>query len=197
MCGRYYIAEEDASEELLRIIEAVNRKSGGDEKAVRTAGEIFPTDRAPVLACNRAKQPSVFAMEWGYTLPDGRRVINARSETVHEKGMFRDGLRNRRCLIPASGYYEWLDQEGKKIRYGIRAKESSMICMAGIYRMEGDKPVFTILTRDAAPEVAFIHSRMPVILSGEAKERWLELNDDAMTVLRAAVAQNGYTAAQA
>ena len=92
MCGRYCIAE-NVTEDLRHIIEEINRRGGNSEKAVKTSGEIFPTDLVPVLANNKNMKPTAFAMEWGYTLPDGRRIINARSETAHEKGMFKEGLK--------------------------------------------------------------------------------------------------------
>lgn len=194
MCGRYYIADEDAAEDLRQIIEEVNRRNSGADKPVKTSGEIFPTDLVPVLANNRSMQPAAFPMEWGYTLPDGRRIINARSETAHEKGMFKDGLKNRRCLIPASNYFEWEKRDGEKIKYSIRAADSETLYMAGLYRIEGDKAVFTILTREPAPDIAFIHDRMPLILSGSMKDEWLNLKNDAGEIMRAAMTEVVYRA---
>ncbi len=193
MCGRYYIADEDAAEDLRQIIDEVNRRSG-EGKTVKTAGEIFPTDLVPVIANSRSMQPAVFAMEWGYTLPDGRRIINARSETAHEKGMFKDGLRNRRCLIPASSYFEWEKKEKEKVKYDIRPETRETMYMAGLYRMEGDKAVFTILTREPAGNIAFIHDRMPVILPADIKNDWLNLQYDAADVMRAASTEVIYRA---
>lgn len=68
MCGRYYIAEDDAAEELRQIIEAVNRRNPD----AKTGGEIRPGDTVPVLANSRSLQPGAYAMHWGYTLPDGK-----------------------------------------------------------------------------------------------------------------------------
>jgi len=189
MCGRYYIADEDAAEDLRQIIEEVNRRNNGGEKPVKTVGEIFPTDLAPVLANNKNMQPAAFAMEWGYTLPDGRRIINARSETAHEKGMFKDGLKNRRCLIPASSYFEWEKRDREKIKYDIRPVGSGTLYMAGLYRIEGNKAVFTILTREPAESIAFIHDRMPVILPGDMRNDWLNMKYDPMDVMKAAVTE--------
>ena len=189
MCGRYYIADEDTAEDLRQIIEEVNRRNNEGEKPVKTAGEIFPTDLVPVLANNKNMQPAAFAMEWGYTLPDGRRIINARSETAHEKGMFKDGLKNRRCLIPASSYFEWEKREKEKIKYDIRPVGNGTLYMAGLYRIEGNKAVFTILTREPAESIAFIHNRMPVILPDDMRNDWLNLRFDAMNVMRAAMTE--------
>ncbi|MGM9659509.1 MAG: SOS response-associated peptidase family protein [Faecousia sp.] len=64
-------------------------------------GDVFPGDAAAVVASNRHCESQPFAMEWGYHLPDGKRIINARSETAAQKAMFADGIRQRRCLILA------------------------------------------------------------------------------------------------
>ncbi|MDY2834180.1 MAG: SOS response-associated peptidase, partial [Candidatus Aphodomonas sp.] len=84
MCGRYYIAEEDSAAELQEIIEQLNRR-GAEVKT----GEIYPTDTVPVLANNKSMVIAPFAMKWGYTLPDGKQIINARSETAADKPLFR------------------------------------------------------------------------------------------------------------
>ncbi len=85
MCGRYFIDDGVDSGELQEIIDAVNRRSNADQ--VKTSGEIFPTDTVPIIANNRAMAPSAFAMSWGYSLPDGKRIINARSESTEEKAI--------------------------------------------------------------------------------------------------------------
>ena len=80
MCGRYWIDDGRESIELTEIIEAVNRRVAIEP--VKTSGEIFPADIVPVVASNRRMTPTAFAMQWGYALPDGRRIINARGETA-------------------------------------------------------------------------------------------------------------------
>ena len=194
MCGRYYIESEDSTLELMAIIDEVNRKSKAGP--VKT-GEIFPTDVAPVIANNRSQKQAAFAMRWGYSMGDDRRpIINARSETAASKSMFKDGMAHRRCLIPASYYFEWAVQDGKKAKYAIRQSNSEMIYMAGLYRIErGTDPVFTILTRSPAENIAFIHDRMPVILPAAAIGDWLNIKNDANEVIRAAVQDVEYMAA--
>ena len=101
MCGRFYVPE-DASIQMIRaIVERLEHRNVKVE-----TGDVFPGDMAAVVASNRQLQPQPFAMEWGYHLPDGKRIINARSETASQKAMFVDGIRQRRCLIPAQHYYE-------------------------------------------------------------------------------------------
>ena len=90
MCGRYYIAEDDQAEELKQIIDMINRKHNGDG-SVKTAGEIFPSEKVPVITTSRAQKIIPFPMEWGYSTSDGNRLINARSETASQKPTFKDG----------------------------------------------------------------------------------------------------------
>lgn len=188
MCGRYFIAEDDPTEELMQIIEAVNRRSAD----VKTSGEIRPTDTIPVLANTPALQTGAYAMRWGYTMPDGMPMFNARSETAASKVMFKDGMAQRRCIIPASYYFEWEKRGKERIKYAIAPEGSRTIYMAGIYRKEGSRAACTILTRAPAPEIAFIHDRMPVILPTEAVSDWLNIRYDAQEVLRAAVVDVEY-----
>ena len=147
MCGRYCIPEVDSAEALQAIIDEANRRNKG---ALIRTGEIRPTDTAPVLANNRALVPSAFAMKWGYTLPDGRVVFNARSESASSRPMFHDGMTQRRCLVPAAYYFEWERRGREKIRYASGQNERGILYMAGIYRLERGVPVFTILVAAVA-----------------------------------------------
>lgn len=188
MCGRYYIAEDDAAEELRQIIEAVNRRSTD----VKTSGEIRPGDIVPVLANSPTLQPGAYAMRWGYTLPDGKLLFNARSETAADKALFQDGMAQRRCLIPATCYFEWEHRGREKIKYAIAPEGSRMLYLAGIYRKEDNRAACTILTREPTESIAFIHNRMPVILPAEAVCDWLNIRYDAADVLRAAQVEMAY-----
>ena len=189
MCGRYFIDGDDLPEELERILEELNRKN--TPKNLKTSGEIFPSDVVPVLANSRRQDVQPFAMRWGYSFPGGRPVINARAETAAEKPLFRDGMRQRRCLIPASSYFEWERREGQKTKYAIHPAGAEMLYLAGIYNLENHDgavvPSFAILTRSAAPEIAFIHDRMPVILPPDCARDWLKVENRADEVLRRAL----------
>ena len=185
MCGRYYIAEDDQAEELRQIIDSINCKYNGDG-AVKTSGEIFPSETVPVIATSKAQKIMPFAMEWGYSTADGNRLINARSETAAQKPTFMDGMLHRRCIIPASWYFEWNRNEKGKPKYAIGIDQKNVIYMAGIYRFEHDRPVFSILTREPAESIRFIHNRMPVILPREAVRDWLNTSYKADEILRSA-----------
>ena len=167
MCGRYWIDEDHAI--LTQVIDVLRRR----DPQVKTSGEIFPGDRAPVLCKSRAGNLRPFAMEWGYTLDDGRRIINARMETAAQKPMFRDGMANRRCLLPMSAYFEWESLPTGKHRRKIAPEKRGEYCLGGIYRFENDGPRFAVLTMEAASEIAFIHPRMPLILPWHCAQAWL------------------------
>ena len=184
MCGRFYVPEDGSIQMIRAIVERLEHRN----VKVKT-GDVFPGDMAAVVASNRQLQPQPFAMEWGYHLSDGNRLINARSETASRKAMFADGIRQRRCLIPAQHYYEWEKTDGRKVKYAIEPKDSEGLFLAGIYRLEEGKPVFTILTRDAAEGITFIHERMPVILPNEAAEDWLNPQYHGNDILQAAITQ--------
>ena len=197
MCGRYYIAEDDLSDELSRIIDELNRKK--TPEGLKTSGEIFPSDIVPVLANSRKQDVQPFAMRWGYAFPNGRPIINARSETAAQKPMFKDGMRQRRCVIPASHYFEWERHGTARTKYAIRPAHADTLYLAGIYHLENHDgvivPAFTILTRDAAPGIAFIHPRMPVLLPPDATADWLNPGYNAEEVIAAALTEMEYQSA--
>ena len=167
MCGRYWIEQDDA--EMMEIIAEMQRL----DVEAKSEGEIFPGDPVPVLCKSRAGRVRPFAMEWGYRLDDGKRIINARSETAAERPMFREGMVMRRCLLPMSAYFEWEKREDGKQKFCIAPEEKGLHYLAGIYRFEGTRPVCTVLTIAAARDISFIHHRMPVILTKGEEENWL------------------------
>ncbi len=179
MCGRYFIASEPMPGEMRAVLSALNRRG----ISVKT-GEIFPADTVPVIANSKRGQPAPFAMRWGYGIESGRRMINARSETAADNALFADGMRHRRCLIPASGYYEWARRSREKTKYEIAEALSPMLYMAGVYRLTDGGAEFAILTRAPDPSVAFIHDRMPVILPRAQLASWLDPACDPRDVLR-------------
>lgn len=132
-------------------------------------GEIFPTNVVPVITVE-----APVLMKWGFSRIDGKgQIINARLETADEKPMFKNAYGARRCLIPAGYYFEWQKDGAARRKYAIGT--GGLITMAGIYsRNAGDPlPSFVILTRPAAPEITFIHHRMPVIVPAHVRRKWL------------------------
>ena len=186
MCRWYSIEDNGDAEELRQIIDEIQHKAPERAAALKT-GVIAPSDTVPVVANNRQLIPAPFAMKWGYTLPDGKLIVNARSETASEKPLFRDGMLNRRCLVPASHYFEWEKRGKDRVKYAIRPAGQQVFYMAGVYRIENGRPVFAILTREPAEPIAFIHDRMPVILPNAAKADWLNVRMSGGDALRAAL----------
>jgi putative SOS response-associated peptidase YedK len=122
-------------------------------------------------------------------------VINARSEEAAEKPLFRDGMAQRRCLVPAAHYYEWEKNGRQRVKYAIKPANADVTYMAGIYRIEDGVPVFSILTREPASSISFIHDRMPVILTRDMMNDWLNPRYNADEVLRSAVLDVSHTLA--
>lgn len=181
MCGRFNFPKESNARMLNAVLEDLEQRN----IQVRT-GDVFPGDVAAVIASNRKLEPQAFAMEWGYKMPNGKRIFNARSETASDKAMFADGMRQRRCLIPAARYYEWQKTPEGKIKYEIAPKDSEGFYLAGIYRLEKGVSVFTVLTKAPSESIAFIHDRMPVILPQIVMADWLNPRYRGNEVLSAA-----------
>lgn len=178
MCSRYWTEE---SPDLREIVEEMNRSSLVDKwhktQAVKSYGEMRPTDVVPVIAPNRYGRKAVFPMKWGFS---GKSLlINARSETASEKPTFKEAWERHRCIIPASWYFEWEHLKANdgstktSDKYMIQPKGADMTWMCGLYRIEDGLPTFVILTRDPSEEIRFIHDRMPLILPKECINDWI------------------------
>ena len=189
MCGRFYVPEDSEIAMLRKVMENLESRN----VTVKT-GEVSPGDVAAVIASNRELKPQPFGMLWGYHLPNGKLLFNARSETAAQKAIFADGMEHRRCAIPAAHYFEWQKTETGKTKYAIAPKESHGMLLAGIYRFEGNQPVFTILTRSPSEDIAMIHDRMPVILPQEALADWLNPHYSGSEVLSAALTSMSFHA---
>ena len=170
MCGRYLIDDEASAH-----IEIWMKNSPGTQLDYAT-GEIFPTNIAPVMT-----QAGAAAVKWGFPhWSNSSVIINARAETALEKNMFRKPLREQRCVILASGYYEWAAQgeTKKKDKYLLHMPNDEILYMAGILNNFRDSTgtdytAFVILTTDASNSISHIHNRMPLILHGDELDNWL------------------------
>ena len=208
MCCRYYI---EPSDEFAEIIDEASESvlntimSEGLGHSLVTHGEVRPTDIAPVVAPNRNGMRTAFPMVWGFVLPSlTYPLFNARVETAASKPTFRDSWIRRRCAIPTSHYYEWehhLDPTSGRTktgdRYAIRPSGSRSSWLAGLYRFENRNgitmPVFTILTREPAEGIRFIHNRMPVILSPDDVEEWVTPARNPLPIVSRALTHMEYT----
>lgn len=108
----------------------------------------------------------------------GYRMINARAETVTEKPSFKSAIKKRRCLIPVDGFYEWKKEDGKKQPYRFEMKNKKTFALAGIWEnwSKNGKNITscTILTTTPNDVTESIHDRMPVILTEEKYDIWLD-----------------------
>ncbi len=191
MCGRYQFGDVINISELQKIVEQLNKDFSGSVPLSRMkTGEIFPSDTAPVIAFSDEKETPLL-MDWGFPKWDsGGLIINVRSETAGEKPLFRESLHKRRCLVPSTGFFEWQHDgaSSKKIKYLLRLENEPVLYMAAIYDLfrqkDGSfKTAFAILTTGANRDVAPIHNRMPVVLPGEERHRWLRSTTDPLEML--------------
>ncbi len=174
MCGRYILHAED---ELLRFREIMEAAHSGRDSF---GGDITPGMRAPALI-GGPEGPRAGALYWGLPRPGGSGlVINARAETLASRPMFSSSFASRRCLLPASGFYEWSRPEGRLLRrYRVFPEEGGILYLGGVYspvNLPGDpKPrwSFVIITLPANGDILPIHSRMPLVIPREGQAAWL------------------------
>ena len=118
-----------------------------------------------------------FLPRWYKTPTDGPLLINARAETVAEKPAFRDACRSRRCLIVATGFYEWTkDTEGNRLPWYFTRRDGAPIAFAGLWQSWGKaapQDTCAIVTTAANTEVAAVHHRMPLIVEPGDWPLWL------------------------
>lgn len=179
MCGRYLFSTQEYKE-LRQIVRDAQRRSSGQHNELNfpMAGDIAPTAEAPVLIASGDKVVAEF-QRWGIPGWRGGLMINARAETVCVKPMFRRSMAAQRCVIPASGYYEW-DAGKHKYFFQLPGKP---IYLAGIYdNIEGIN-CFVILTTSPNETVKDIHDRMPLILNHDQVRPWLTDAQSALSLL--------------
>ncbi len=181
MCGRFYIAAEDNDEEIARILKEMNRETPQAQEV--RSGEIFPSQIAPVIVA----QPGGWAvrpMKWGFPRAGGGGlVINSRSEKADVTPMFSKAVRERRCLIPMSGFFEWRRTPAgskTKEKFAFTLASGKTMYLAGVYGLfgggfeAGGYDGFAILTQDADGQMSQYHHRMPVILDDrKLRQNWL------------------------
>lgn len=179
MCGRFFLDVE--FDEVLKHYFGII----GDYPVMEyEPREIFPSNDIPVIHRGREVERTIHLMKWGFA-PSfmNKLLINARSETIAEKRLFREAFIRRRCLVPASGYYEWEnvlgdDEKITKVKRSIKVPERKIISMAGIYDRFEDKNgnpfwAVSILTKASNDQVKGVHDRMPVILDKEMERAWI------------------------
>ena len=149
---------------------------------------IAPTQAVPAVRVDVKGQRELFMPRFGLVPPwakdvsVGTRALNARLETVHEKPTFKHALHKKRCLLPADGYFEWVQQGRVKQPYWFRLDGGKLFAFAGLWERwrgpEGTLETCTMLTTAANGDVQALHDRMPIILDDNAYDAWLDVNND-------------------
>ena len=142
--------------------------------------DVRPSDASAVI-CRDGDDLSAVNMRWGFSNPYSKGlIINARSETAREKNLFSDSIMNRRCVIPASGFYEW---DAYKARFRFFLPGDELVLLAGFYREEQGVPRYTILTTEANESMKPVHDRMPVMIGRDELRPWLLDNERSIGFL--------------
>lgn len=187
MCGRYVMPDDDAIGEYWAISCRIWLST------IMPRFNVAPTAQVPIIVRNKdgALEPKVarWGLIPGWWQKDAPPALtfNARSEDAAQKPMWRESLRSSRCLMPARGWYEWNANEPVRGKSGRQGKQpyflfcpgSKVIAFAGmwsIWERPGSEPVVScaLLTKKAAPGIAAIHPRMPVVLKPEQEATWLD-----------------------
>lgn len=177
MCGRYELSSHPAAIALAFGLSRIPE--------ISPRYNIAPTQRVAIVRQSADRLRELVEVRWGLVprwAKDpaiGARLINARAETVAQKPAFRDAYARHRCLVPATGFYEWQPRPGGKLPMHIGMADDAPFGMAGLFERwrssEGEiLDTCTILTTEANEALRPIHDRMPVIVPPGAYERWLD-----------------------
>ncbi|MBQ7797105.1 MAG: SOS response-associated peptidase family protein [Lachnospiraceae bacterium] len=171
----------EQSRRMIREISAGGGSSGFTEVAAEIAMEMEPEPEA----VSRGLVSEL--MSWGfwrYDPMDPRKktlLINARSETILEKPMFRDAAMHRRCIIPVKRYFEW---NRRKEKASFQRTDGEVLYMAGVYQRFEEGNRFVVLTTQANESVEPVHDRMPLILEENELHAWIYDDEFARYILR-------------
>jgi putative SOS response-associated peptidase YedK len=176
MCGRF--SNRLSAEKIKREFKVEEVPS------IEARYNIAPTQKILGISQESSeREASIFKWglipSWAKDASMGARLINARSETIREKPAFRQAFKQRRCIIPADGFYEWQRTEGRKQPFFFQMKDESPFGFAGLWEQwKGEEGQVinscTILTTDANAVLRPVHDRMPVILHPNDYSLWLD-----------------------
>jgi len=183
MCGRYLLkAPADALRRAFGFVEQPN---------LMPRYNIAPTQDVAVIRERREPkgERTLQLLRWGLIpswaedMKGGAKLINARAEGISERPSFREAFQNRRCLVPADGFYEWRTEGKLKQPYLIQRRDRAPFAFAGLWerwipKTQPPEPAyidsFTIVTTEANALLRLLHVRMPVILAPEDYARWFD-----------------------
>ncbi|MXQ09604.1 SOS response-associated peptidase [Alphaproteobacteria bacterium GH1-50] len=191
MCGRFAITLPDDA--MAALFDAMP----SNDLPPTPNFNVCPTNQVHAVTSDEGGR-RLRPMRWGFlphwykTPTDGPLLINARAETIAEKPAFRAACRERRCLIPATGFYEWTkDAGGNRLPWYIHPSEGDVLAFAGVWQVweKGDEAFVTcaIVTTAANRAMSAIHHRMPVVLNESDWPLWLgEAGKGGATLMTAA-----------
>ena len=167
MCGRFMLDSD--IEDLIREYKILKRQVDNYEK-----GDIYPSQNAPIVMYDNGR--ALKTAKWGFTLSgESKLIINARSESIAEKPMFKNSFHNTRCIIPLNLFYEWKNEGNKKkVKHEIYLPGRNITSLGGIFKITDNKLFFVIMTTEANSYMNGIHSRMPLIIEDNALDYWLD-----------------------
>jgi putative SOS response-associated peptidase YedK len=185
MCGRY---GREADKQRISEWMQTHNTDVFDDSYLAPSYNIAPQSVQPVVRLDsETEERELTIMRWGlipFFAKDAKiaySTINARAETVATSPVFREPMKRRRCLVPATGFYEWqaLDKKSKQ-PWAIELADGNLFAFAGLWDRWKDKATgqpletYTIITTDPNELLEPIHNRMPVILSPQDYSRWLD-----------------------
>ena len=185
MCGRFALAFVKGFFTRFEMIEQQAR--------IEPRFNIAPSQIVPIIVSDSPNH--VAMMRWGFVpfwAKDpkiGNKLINARAEGITKKPAFRASVKRRRCLVPATGFYEWKKTNGGKTPHYVRMRDDSSFAFAGLYDLWHDPAgsallSFTIITTTSNAMMKKMHNRMPVILRQGDEGVWLgkePLSEESLT----------------
>ena len=163
MCGRFSLSSN---------LEELQNEFSNEISGNFPAKYNISPGQSPVIISLKKNNFYLNQIQWGFKVPKlGKLVINARSETIIEKPLFKNLLLKNRCLIPANSWFEW-NNENKP--YLIKHKKNDIIAFAGLQRLEENKEKsFVIITAEAGRNLKTIHKRTPLVINKENFLFWL------------------------
>ena len=163
MCGRFSLSSN---------LEELQNEFSNEISGNFPAKYNISPGQSPVVISLKKNNFYLNKIHWGFKVPKlGKLVINARSETIIEKPLFKNLLLQNRCLIPANSWFEW---DNEKKPYLIKHKKNDIIAFAGLQRLEENKErSFVIITAEAGRNLKTIHKRTPLVINKENFLFWL------------------------
>lgn len=178
MCGRFTITL--SKEDFIRYLSKYKQLEIKIDDITLPNYNVAPTENIAAMIKYKDSY-RVGPLSWGFipffAKDNKKTIINARSETILEKTVFKDSVLHKRCVIFADSFYEWKNTNGRKTPYRILVKDQKLFAFAGLWSQykNDDKSIFTatILTTKANEMMSDIHDRMPVILTDDQIDTWL------------------------